>query len=270
MCKKPKVASANAVPEETKTYRFDNIIEPIAENYLPFFYNHADVIIAPTKFTKSRLRELGVKKRIELISNGIDTKKFKYSEKKRKIFRKKYNIKKEDVVVYMIGGICLRKGIDTFLEIAERIPEYTFVWIGKHFLNKFFEKKYGRVERMIKNAPENVLFTGFVDDIISAHCAGDIFFFPSYAENEGIAILEAGSCRRPVIVRNIMPYDEWLFNNKNCFKFNNEEELEKSIRRLGEDEKLRKRMGRRMRKTAEKKNISKTGKKLIKMYKSLL
>jgi glycosyltransferase involved in cell wall biosynthesis len=274
-CKKPKVVSAHAIPEEMKAYAFYPLSKYAAQFYLPLFYNQADLVIAPSEFTKKELRGMKVKNRVEVISNGVDTKKFSFSKTKRKRFRRRYGYKEDDFVVYSVGFIMLRKGLKTFLELARRFPEFKFFWVGRYTLEGtdfpiLLENNPLKVRSMVRRAPKNVVFTGFVDDIVAAHSAGDVFLFPSYAENEGVSILEAGSCSRPVVVRDIGTYQGWLFNNRNCLKFRTDKSLHKKIKKLAGDSKLRRRLGAQSRKAALKKDLFKTGKKLVSVYKSLV
>lgn len=51
--------------------------------------------------------------------------------------------------------------------------------------------------RLVRAAPENRTFTGYVEDIRGAFAAGDVFFWPSKNENEGMALLEAMACGKP-------------------------------------------------------------------------
>jgi glycosyltransferase involved in cell wall biosynthesis len=44
-----------------------------------------------------------------------------------------------------------------------------------------------------------------------------VFFWPSKNENEGIALLEAMSCGKPLVIRDIPTYD-WLDDETHCLK----------------------------------------------------
>ncbi|MDZ7851004.1 MAG: glycosyltransferase [Halodesulfurarchaeum sp.] len=60
-------------------------------------------------------------------------------------------------------------------------------------------------------------FTGYVEDIRGAFAAGDIFFFPTHNENEGMALLEAMAAGAAPVVRDIETF-EWLEDGRDCLK----------------------------------------------------
>ncbi len=274
-CNQPKVVSVHAIPEEMQAYAFSDLTIPLAHRYFNFFYNKADLLIVPTLFTMRRIEEMSITTPVKLISNGVEVKKYKFSLSKRKKFRKKYGFSKEDVIIYTVGFVMIRKGLETFIKIARKFPEYKFVWAGKFTFEGtkvpvFLENEYKKVREMVKNPPSNALFTGFVPDINDVHSGCDIFLFPSYAENEGISILEACSAKRPVIVRNIGTYDSWLYHGRNAMKFTSIKDLEGIINKLAKDKKYRNKLASKGYEVAVKRDIKKTGKELIKAYKSVL
>ena len=113
-----------------------------------------------------------------------------------------------------------RKGLETFVETARRLPELDFVWFG--FLNPTGGTldrvlRSSETTRLVESAPENVTFTGYIEDIRGAFAAGDIFFFPTHNENEGMALLEAMAAGAAPVVRDI-PTFEWLEDGTDCLK----------------------------------------------------
>lgn len=214
----PKVISAYVTPYDVLgDLKFDKLVAGILHKYLVWFYNKADEIITPTNFTASILRQMGVNKKINVISCGVDLEIFKRDTKKAKAFRKKYNIEKDEKIVYCVGAPEPRKGIYTFFKMAKLFPETRFVWIGKFRLG-FLQKDNLKIKKFLKSAPPNILLPGFVEDIVGAHSAGNVFFFPSYYENQGIVTLEAAACGNPILVRDIPLYsDGWLKHGKDAF-----------------------------------------------------
>jgi glycosyltransferase involved in cell wall biosynthesis len=105
----------------------------------------------------------------------------------------------------MVGHVIKRKGLESFIETARQMPELDFVWFGPLDLSL----KGRSTTKLIENAPDNCTFPGFIDDIRGAYAAGDIFFFPTHEENEGIALLEAMVTGTPVVVRDIETFS-WL------------------------------------------------------------
>jgi glycosyltransferase involved in cell wall biosynthesis len=124
-------------------------------------------------------------------------------------------------VAFMVGHVIERKGLRSFVETARAMPDTDFVWFG--YLNPTGGEGFDRLLRsrettkLVENAPDNCTFTGYVEDIRGAYAAGDVFFFPTKNENEGMALLEAMACGKPPVVRDI-PTFEWLEDGTNCLK----------------------------------------------------
>lgn len=142
-----------------------------------------------------------------LIPNGIDRDFFKRDENKRKTFREKYNINGDEKVVLTVAQQTPRKGIYDFIELSKKYPHMRWVWVGG-FPYGIFSKDYLKIKQMKSQCGDNVIFTGFVPDIIEPYSGADVFFMPSHAETFGLVILEALSCSLPVVARNIPEFKE--------------------------------------------------------------
>jgi len=170
------------------------------------------------------------------MDNGVDLETFTRSEIKGDIFRRRYGLRRE--VIFSVGFVFPRKGIFDFIEMARRFPEHQFIWCGKKFKTWLTARPFS-IGKQFRNLPSNVRFLGYVPDIEGAYNAGDIFLFPSYAENQGMAILEAAAVGKPVIVRALQVYQDWLVHGMNCLKADDNDEFVECIRILIEDKSLR-------------------------------
>ena len=160
------------------------------------------MVFCPSSYTKSLLVAYGLpEEKLLAMSNGVDLKRFFVDEKRRQKARTQYQIKK--FTVGTVGLVIPRKGIDTFLELAAQFPDFQFVWFGKIY-SKMLAKP------LPKNLPPNVFFSNYVEDIIAAYNAIDVFIFPSYEENQGMAILEAAAVGLPLLVRDLPVYRDWF------------------------------------------------------------
>ena|GEM_PF-3320910 len=262
--KVPVIMTAHTMPGEFRyLYEFGNVAEKVGRFYFGKFYNLADVVIAPTNFTKDMLESINVDKPIEVISNGIAHEKYQFSQEKRDSFRIKYNIQPHEKVIYSIGLRAYRKGFDKFLAIAKKMKEYKFVWVGKKSI-AFLHRNSLSDMILSKNAPDNFIKTGYVDDVVAAHCAGDVFLFPSHFETQGLVALEAAACLRPLIVENISCF-EWL--GKSCFRAKTIDEycaqIEKAMKSSVDIQNY-------SRALVKKSNIINTGKSMIEVYERVL
>ncbi len=266
LTKKPLVISCHTLPDEVKgSASLSQGLSMFFEAYLPSFYSKADVIVTPSAFTKDQLRKFHIKKSTYVVSNGVETSKFRFSASKRKGFRSRFGISDKDIVVYNVAQIIMRKGLDTFLEMARRMPDVKFVWIGRRPFG-FLSGDYMKIRYKIDTAPKNVIFTGYVDNIVAAHSGGDIFLCPTHFENECIALLEAASTGRPAVVSDLPVFQDWLTEGKNCMKASSDEEFYKKLCRMVTDTRLRKRLGSNAKKVAEKKDIMNISKDLMNVY----
>ncbi|MHA1820646.1 MAG: glycosyltransferase family 4 protein [Promethearchaeota archaeon] len=203
----------------------NSIIDKLVAIYLRKIYSFSHVLITPTSYSKKCLENMGIKtKPIIPVSNGIEIDKFKYKPEYRKRFReflkKTYNIGEDARVIVNVGVVWDRKAPDVWYKTALQLPEYYFVWVGPKNNNKIAEKA--------ESLP-NVFFTGYYPEIVDAYYGGDLFFYPSYVENQGIPLIEAAACKIPIVARDIEPF-EWLKSPEACLKGNTIEDFVNNIK----------------------------------------
>jgi len=247
---------------------FSNLLSPLLHYWLNFLYSHADLIICPSTYTRdllkknySRLKD----KKIVSISNGIDISRWKYDKKRGEKFRKDYKF--NGTTVFAVGLVFPRKGIVDFIRTARKMPDAVFYWAGRYLGGLVKNRK---LSLELKNKPANFQLLGFVDDIIGAYSAGDIFFFPSHEENEGIVVLEAAAMGKAIVVRDIPVFRSYLKDGENCLMASDVDGFVAQIKKLMDDSKLRAKLSKNARKLAESKSLKKIGSELKKVYTDLL
>jgi len=231
--------------------------------WLSNFYSQGDVVVCPSQYAKDMVVEFGIEEgKTEIISNGVDQEKVQFSEEKRKRYRERFGLDRPTVIG--VGQVIPRKAISTFVSVARKLPKYQFVWYG-HRMNKLF--MYDKeMDRAIKNAPENVQFSGYVEDIGGAFSSGDLFFFPSLEENEGIVLLEAATCGLPMVVRDLPVYRGWLEDEVNCLKGETEGEFVRLIEKGLKNQELRSRLVENGKAMAKKRRLENIGKDFLEIY----
>jgi 1,2-diacylglycerol-3-alpha-glucose alpha-1,2-glucosyltransferase len=255
--KRKVIVHAHSTARELNdSFTFGDQLSKAALKYFKYFYNKGDLVLTPTEYSKKVLIEDGVTKPIEVLSNGINTEKFKPSNTHDKGY------------VYCVGHFFIKKGITTFSDLAEEFPDISFKWFGPVY-NPIFVHP-GKINEITENKPDNFEIMGFVPDIVKAHQDGRIFLFPSYEENEGIVILEAAACGKAIVVRDIPTYEGWLVDGVNCLKCKTDDDFKKAVGRLLQDEKLREKLGKEAIKLAESRSIDKSIDKLVKIYENIL
>lgn len=260
---KPVIIWSHVSAEDIKgVFRFSGFLSKIARVYLRYVYNLADMVFCPSEYGKKLLSSYGIPaEKITVMSNGVDTHMYQFSEEKRRTVREQWKL--SGSVVGCVGLAIPRKGIATFLGTASAFPENRFMWFGKIY-NPVI------AQSLPKSMPANATFTGFVDDIVGAFSAVDIFMFPSYEELEGMVILEAASIGLPILVRDIPTYHGWLTHRENCLIATTDEEFTSLLRELMGDENLRTRLSEQAKTLAESRSLETMGARTLTMYDRVL
>ena len=239
----PVVAHTHVTAEDFgESFRFTNALAKPLRPYLKRAYGLADQLVCPSEYNRGVIDSY-TDRPTRVITNGVDTEKLAGYESLRGKYLDRYDL--SPPVVFLVGHVIKRKGLETFVETARNLPEIDFAWFGP--IDR--ELKGRSTKRLIDNSPSNCTFTGFIDDIRGAFAAGDIFFFPTYEENEGIALLEAMAAGKPPVVRDIETFS-WLTDGENAVKSDSDEGFIEAIRRLEETDE-RERIGERAREHSE-------------------
>ena len=207
----PVVAHTHVTAEDFgDSFRFTNALARPLRPYLAWAYGLADALVCPSEYNQSVI-ESYADVPTTVISNGVDRGKLAGFESLAATYRERYDL--DPPVVFLVGHVIKRKGLETFVELARRLPDLDFAWFGPLDLRL----KGRETTRLIETAPENCTFTGYIDDVRGAYAAGDVFCFPTHEENEGIALLEAMATGTPVLVRDIETFG-WLEDGEDCLK----------------------------------------------------
>ena len=228
-----------------KSAIFSSLLAPFSKGYFRWFYKHSDMVLSLNSFSEKLLLEYGVpEEKITRVMNPVDTKKLTNDEKKREQFREKLGVKNHEKIVFNMTHTFFRKGIDTFKDVAKKLPQHRFIWFGPKYNSLTMSNPIKHYLIIHKHGLKNLTFYGFVEDKIAGMSAGDILLFPSYSEIQPITILEALSMGKPVIVRDIPCYEGWLKHGYNALKAGSLEEFVEHVDALATDEKLYEKLSR--------------------------
>lgn len=261
----PVVINSHITAEDfANSFRMSDSLAPYLGRFLKYFYGKADLLVAPSPYTLEILRErYDVEQPIRVVSNGVDLKRFTANKRKRLLGRARYGL--DGLTPFSVGLVFLRKGVDLFCEVGRLLSELTFVWFGR--IRKGVKPETLRV---VESAPENVRFTGYVEDVAEAYASGDIFFFPSTVENEGIAILEAAASGKPLLLRDAECYEGRFTHGVNCLKGTTPDEFAELIRELTADEALYERLSAGALEVARAHSLETVGTRLREIYSELV
>ena len=247
------------------SFTFANLVAPLYERYLRFFYSQADYIFTPSEWAREILCGKGLE-RVAVISNGIDRQRFRFSAEKRDKFRNGFGLTR--FTVFSAGNLFPRKGVCDFIDVAAKLPQFDFIWYGYRW-NRLLAF-HPEMHRRIKERPPNVRMPGFVEDTQGAFSAADVFLLPSLGENQPLVVLEAASLGRPLILRDLPEYRGWLEDGVNCLKGRSIEEFASLIEQVSKDEKLRLRLSQGSEVLAEKHRLERVGARLYQLYQEVL
>jgi 1,2-diacylglycerol-3-alpha-glucose alpha-1,2-glucosyltransferase len=247
-----------------ESFRFTEHVAPALKPYLRWFYSQADLVLCPSQYTKGLLEGYPVDAPIRQLSNGVDVDSLAGHDQFREEVRAEYDL--DGMVVFAVGEVFERKGLTTFCEVARR-TDHDFAWFGHY---EEGPQASPEVKCWTGNPPENVVFTGWMDDKRMAFGAGDVYLFPTKNENQGIAVLEAMACGKPVVLRDIPVFEEFFTDGEDCLKCETEAEFVAAVERLADDAALRERLGQSARETAAEHSLDRVGDELLVTYEELL
>jgi glycosyltransferase involved in cell wall biosynthesis len=205
-----RVTTAHVTPYSLHgSIRWAPRLDRLVSAYLRSYYNKAHLIIAVSETSANELREIGVRPPIEVIPNGLDADIFRRSPHSRAIARETLGIETNARVVLTVGQIQPRKGIADFIELAERFPELSFIWVGDTLFGAASDGRK-EIRRTLAKKPENLHFTGQVEHerVSFYYHAADIFVSLSSHETFGLAPVEAGMASLPLVLSKLPVFEE--------------------------------------------------------------
>ena len=248
------------------SFTFSNVLSPLYERYLVYYYNRADAIFTCSIFAKRMLESIGIKVPIHVVSNGSDAQKFNYDPSGRERYREKLGL--ERFAFFGSGNIIPRKGVVEFIDVAEMMPDYDFVWFGKQWHSAF--SFASELHKRIKEAPPNVHFPGFVKDIAAAYSSADCLFFTPFTENQPMVILESAALGLPLVLRRIPEYEGFLTDGVNCLLADDNEQFVEKLGMVASDETLRNKLSKAARDLSVEHDLPRVGAHLVRLYEDLI
>ncbi|MCM8818103.1 MAG: glycosyltransferase [Candidatus Omnitrophica bacterium] len=152
--------------------------------------------------------------KIEVIYNGVDIEnieKIEISQDEKKLELK---LEKSKFIVGTAGRFTEQKGFIYLLkaipEVLKIFPDCYFIFVGDGPLRKNFEEIAEKLK--IKN---NVIFTGYREDVLEILYICDIIVIPSLFEGMPNIILESMALKKPVIATDIPEIKELIIDREN-------------------------------------------------------
>ena len=175
-----------------------------------FTVKDADSAISISNFLRKELeRETGVDSEVKYVR--VDEKSYHKnlgSEKIADVIRRHYM--KRPVILY-VGRLSPHKGVHLLLKafkiVREELPNATLVIVGKETFGRY-------VKKLKQNAPEGVVFAGFVSDEELPYYFGacDVYATATLWEGFDIPAVQAQMCGKKVVAFNVGSHPEVVKN----------------------------------------------------------
>jgi glycosyltransferase involved in cell wall biosynthesis len=243
----------------------------LAKRYTVWFYNHCDLVTAPSETTKKELRKWGVRKPIEVVSNGVDVKRFSPANRNKK-FRRSFCPAGRPLVLH-VGRMTKEKSVSELVKAAELLKKknrkFMMVIIGRG-------PALGGLKRMVarKSLSDVVVFPGFIGDgdLPKYYANADVFVTASRVETQGIVLLEALASGIPVIGADAGATPELVVKGRNGLLYGpgKPEELAACLENLFNDSSTRRKMGKAGREMVLGHSVENVALKTERIYKRLL
>lgn len=170
-----------------------NALASVSRAYQRWFFDHADVVIAPSETAATDLRsDVGIEKPVEIVSNGVDVETFQPRD--TRAFRQRHDLPEGPIIGYTGRHGHEKQLPDLLKATAAGSDEWTVVLGGS-----------GPATPELVSLAESLgvdgRFLGFLDreELPAFYSTIDVFAFPSPVETQGLVALEAMACGTPVV-----------------------------------------------------------------------
>lgn len=167
--------------------------------------NRCGAIVGVSNYDERNLLAERITQKVSTVYNGIDVplslpkdpfKEFDDSRKK----------------VLCIARLSAPKNHKLFIDVASKMPQYDFIWIGNQTIPDF-------------NYPSNAYFLGSIPSAGSYIRYADLLMLPSNYEGLPMVIIEAMSLGKPIVASNVGGVSEIVRNGENGYALDNDSEL---------------------------------------------
>ncbi|MCK4444378.1 MAG: glycosyltransferase family 4 protein [Thermoplasmata archaeon] len=215
-----KIAGFDVAEEEVfdKTFPSDWI------ERLRFTLSHADRLITCSNALREKALRFAKREDIRVIPYGFDSTYFRPSGKKR------------DTVItigYVRRDYLWRKGHETFVRAAKKLPNVDFVLIGRWVDNS--------IDYLRRISTPNVYFTGWVSDqqLLDYMQRAKVYAQVSYHEGFGLSLAESMLCECAPVVTRRGAIPEVVGDAGFYVPYNDVDATAEAIERALQDEKMR-------------------------------
>ena len=244
----PLVASYHTnVAAYARFYGF-GFIENATRSWTRTWHNRACINLCTSEATRDYLLSEGIE-RLRLWPQGVDARLFHPSRASREWREKLSGGHPEAKILLYVGRLAPEKDIERLKATLSATPDTCLAIVGKGPIQRDLERKF---------AGTRTVFTGLLtgENLAAAYASADLFVFPSTTETLGMAMIEALASGLPVIAARTGAIYEVVSECENglLYEPGSDEELVAAVRRLLDDDSMRRSFGVRARTAAEERN----------------
>ena len=218
----PVIGTNHFMPENLVHYLhlpfgLEYLASRFAWSYFRFTFDKLDRVTAPTETAANLLRDIGIKKDVVAISNGVDLSRFNPNNFNKKS-KNKFGLPNKPILLY-VGRLDKEKNIDlvlrAFRSIADCVDAH-FAIAGKGVISKQLKKLSDKLE-----LGERVTFLGFVPDesLPELYACSDCYVTACTAELQSIATMEAMASGLAIVAARAMALPELVKDGENGYLF---------------------------------------------------
>ncbi|MEK9137264.1 MAG: glycosyltransferase family 4 protein [Bacteroidota bacterium] len=228
--------------------------KPVARHIKYELYDKADALFAMSERARESLLLEGVDRRkISVIGNAIDTKKFTPREDNNPEWRQQYSIALHDTVILFVGRLHESKGVFELVYAAKKLvsdPDIDSTRL--HFIMAGEGPRHNDVNSLINrlNLQNHVTLIGRVahSEIHQLHSMADVFALPSIAmrywqEQFGIVLIESMASGKAIVSTCSGSIPEVVGDSAILVQPNDHYSLYLELKKLVLDKKLRHQLG---------------------------
>ncbi len=226
-------------PQYIRILTEDSFLESLAWKYMHWFYGQLDTIFVNSEQYRQSWIDRGIDPaKLKILPRGLDTQLFTPARGEAN-FWEQFGSDGNGVRLLYVGRISKEKDLDVLVQAFrklrdEKVPvQLSLVGHGPYS------------EALSEQLPD-ACFTGYLtgEALARAYASSDIFVFPSTTDTFGIVIIEAQAAGLPVIVSDEGGPKELVSDGVNGLvtKSRDAVDFAQAVRRLAEDEPLRRKM----------------------------
>lgn len=177
----------------------------------------ATIIVTISEYSKTKIMEhYGVdEEKIRIVPNGVDTEKFQPIN--QAAARQQLGLDEAPTVLFM-GSLVPRKGLLYLAEAAKMVVKQQ---TNVRFLIVGSGPQKDQIKAAVASAglSSNFVFLGNLPEnqLVTAYNASDVFVLPSVQEGQGIVLLEAQACGKPVAAFSVGGVNEAVRDGETGF-----------------------------------------------------